>query len=162
MLTINFYSTTFNVIRISAYFNKINEILLRNIELTEPIHSMSPSKLCTKNHKKIGPVFEIADFSDVLSPPPIGTTLINFDFFKVGNVVKICVGMERFWCIITQVKGEFITASVANDLFQVPLYIGMQLRFHWNCIYAVEDVLQTNEPYLQMENMRLIAANVTP
>jgi hypothetical protein len=162
MLTINFYSATFNVIRISAYFNKHNEIRLRNTELTEPIHSMPPFKLYTKEHKNIGRVFEVVDFSDLLSPPPIGKTLINFDFLKVGNVVKICVGMEQFWCIITQVKGEFITASVANDLFQVPLYIGMKLRFHWNCIYAVEDVLQTNEPYLQMENMRLIQANVTP
>jgi len=120
---------------------------------------MAPCKIRTNKHKKSRIVFEVKDLSDILSPPPTGTT-INFDLVKVGNAAKICVAMERFWCKITEVKGEVITARVANQLVNVPWPMGMKLKFHRNCVYAVDDEEDTWEPYERIQNMRLVPENV--
>jgi hypothetical protein len=33
-----------------------------------------------------------------------------------GDFVKICVDRERFWTLITEIKGDVITAEINNDL----------------------------------------------
>lgn len=35
---------------------------------------------------------------------------------KVGSIVKVSTGNERFWTNVTEVKGQKITATVDNDL----------------------------------------------
>ena len=125
---------------------------------------MPPCKLRTNKHKKGRTVIGIKDFSDFLSPPPPGTNPINFELVKAGTAVKICVGEpgERFWCYITKVEGEIITARVANELIKVPWPVGMPLKFHRNRVYTVYDSVEPYEPFSQMENVRLIQVNAIP
>ena len=105
----------------------------------------------------------IKDFSDLLSPPPLGTNPINFELVKAGTAVKICVGGERFWCITKEVNGGIITARVNNQLVQVPWPLGMLIKFHRNCVYALDYFKQkTDEPYSQMGNIRRIPMNALP
>jgi hypothetical protein len=40
----------------------------------------------------------------------------ELDTIKVGSTVKVCTGNERFWTIITEIKGQKITATVDNNL----------------------------------------------
>ena len=127
---------------------------------------MPPCKLRTKKHKKNREILEIKDLSYLLSSPPLGTNPVNFELMNVGTAVKICFPRgndsagERFWCVITEVKREIITGRVDNELIHVPWPLGMKLKFHRNCVYELDDLKQkTDEPYSQMENMRLIPVN---
>ena len=110
-----------------------------------------------KNHEKI----EIKDLSNLLTSPPVWTSPINMEHVKMGNAVKICVARERFWCIITAVKGYVITGCVANQLVQVPWPLGMHLRFNCSCVYEADKSVEIWEPLENVENMRLIPANVS-
>ena len=89
----------------------------------------------------------------------------QLDGLKAGDVVKICVPDpgERFWCIIKAVNGHTITAQVDNELAQVPWPVGMKLRFHRDCVYAVDSGVKTATPFSRqhhfqgwIENQRLV------
>jgi hypothetical protein len=118
-------------------------------------------KARTNKHKKNHDKIEIQDLSYLLTRPPVGTSPINMEHVKMGNAVKICVAGERFWCIITEVKGYVITGRVANQLVQVPWPLGMHLRFNCSCVYEADKSVETFEPYEHVENMRIIPANVS-
>ena len=124
---------------------------------------MAPCKR-TKKHKTNRVIFEIKDFSDMLSLPPMGSNPIDFELVKVGSTVKICVSEpgERFWCKIAGIEGEIIIACVANELVDVPWALGMPLKFHRNRVYTVYDSVEPYEPFSQMENVRLIQVNAIP
>jgi len=86
----------------------------------------------------------------------------QLDGLKARDVVKISVRVpgERFWCIIHAIKGDTITAEVNNELISVPWPLGMKLRFHHDCVYAVDSGVKTDEPYSWLQNQRLVHCNV--
>lgn len=57
-----------------------------------------------ERHKRHPETFEVPDHADLYS-------------IKKGDFVKVCIGNERFWTVITRIsKGGIITATVDNDL----------------------------------------------
>ena len=40
----------------------------------------------------------------------------ELEVIKVGDIVKVSTGNERFWTIVTEINGEEIKATVNNDL----------------------------------------------
>lgn len=59
---------------------------------------------------------------------------------KVGSIVKVNTGNERFWTIVTKVKGQKITATVDNDLVMEEnedLTYGTVINFKKEHVYDV-------------------------
>lgn len=46
-----------------------------------------------------------------------------------GDLVKICRNSERFWVIVTDSSGGFITGLVNNHLISNRLPVGTEIRF---------------------------------
>ena len=145
-------------------FTHIGSVFIhyRTLGLTRSDYNTKFMKMRTNKHKKNHEKIEIQDLSYLLTSPPVGTSPINMEHVKMGNVVKIQVNSERFWCVITEVKGDIITGSVNNELVQVPWPVGMKLKFHRNCVYVADELVKTNEPYSRIGNMRLVPANLPP
>ena len=55
---------------------------------------------------------------------------------KVGDSVKVSHGMERFWTLITKIKGNKIKATVDNVVFEnQPFKLGDEIEFEKRHIY---------------------------
>ena len=59
---------------------------------------------------------------------------------KIGDTVKVCVGKERFWNIIKEIKGGKIIAEVDNELVYTNehgLDLGDIISFKTENIYQI-------------------------
>jgi hypothetical protein len=115
--------------------------------------------------KKKFVVIEINDVTSMLSNAETFAgrpSLKQIEGLRSGDAVKICVPVpgERFWCIIHAVNGHSITAEVNNELVTVPWPVGMKLKFHRDCIFAVDSGVKTDKPYSRLHNQRLVAGKV--
>ena len=57
-----------------------------------------------------------------------------------GCFVKVCTGRERFWVLVTKIRGNIVTGKVDNKLFTVPLRLGQSISFDKKNIYSVMGV----------------------
>jgi len=61
------------------------------------------------------------------------------DKLKLGDFVKICAGLERFWVEIEEMENETFTGRIDNDLVFVDdhgLNFNSKIKFKRNHIYS--------------------------
>lgn len=56
---------------------------------------------------------------------------------KVGDIVKVCNGKERWWNVITRISGEKIIAKVDNTLVTTDLRYDDEITFLKKNIYDI-------------------------
>ncbi len=55
----------------------------------------------------------------------------------VGDDVKICDNVSRFWCSVIAVDGDKITATVDNDILSDELKFGDTVEFTCDEVYDI-------------------------
>ena len=59
---------------------------------------------------------------------------------REGDNVRVCVGSERFWVLVTHIDGTTVTGTVNNDLVFTGAHgldYGDHIAFHLHNIYAI-------------------------
>ena len=57
--------------------------------------------------------------------------------FEIGDIVKVAIPGERFWVLITRIKGEVFTGRVSNALISGGLGFGDSIKFGRENIYEI-------------------------
>ncbi|EPY3962323.1 TPA: hypothetical protein ACKFTV_002206 [Klebsiella pneumoniae] len=57
---------------------------------------------------------------------------------KVGDLVKVCINNERFWSIITSIKGKTFIAEVNNHLVLNDLSVGDLIKIRFSNVFDYE------------------------
>ena len=65
----------------------------------------------------------------------------ELDSLKIGSIVKVCAGGERFWTIIDSISGDDIVATVDNVLvFQKDFNVGDAIQFQKKHIFDINEL----------------------
>jgi hypothetical protein len=77
---------------------------------------------------------------------------------KVGAYLKVCSGKERFWTQVTYVNGDFVKATVANELLGEEYEFGEEVEFTLMNVY---DYLPDDAGTTDNESTNLCATHDT-